>query len=120
MRLPRLFARFPRSARVLLWVEGALLVILCSTLFWLWRSLPDEGVKLHGNVDTGVDLLGARRDLLWVGAFGVLVVTINATLAWIVAPREEAAPLFLIGMSLPILALLLAAVFFLARLNRLA
>jgi len=70
-------------------------------------------------VNTGVDLLGTRRDLLWIAALGSAVFVGNSLLAWTIAPRESAAAMFLLGATIPVLLLLLGATGFLAGLNRL-
>ncbi len=111
--------RFPRLLWILLAIEAALLALLIGGLGVLVAALPEEGVKLHGNVNTGVDLLGSRNDLLWVGVFGLLVFLGNTLLAWVVAARERAAAYFLVSASMPVLLLLIGVTAFLAKLNRL-
>lgn len=126
-RLPRLwrglhrFAQYyglARPVRTLFFIEGVLFLCFAGGITWLWRSLPEEGVKLHGNIDTGVDLLGTRQDLLWIAVLGAVVYLGNGALAWLVSPREHAAAVFLVASTIPVLLLLIGAVLFLARLNQ--
>ena len=118
MRLATLVTRFPRAARMLLSGGGILFLMFLVGLAWLSRSLPEEGIKLHANVDTGVDMLGTRQDLLWIAVLGTAVFVGNSVLAWILAPREHAAMFFLLGATIPVLLLLLGSLVFLAGLNR--
>lgn len=115
----RLSSRFTRFAWVVLAADAALFFMFLGGLLWLWRSVPEEGVKLHGTISTGVDLLGSRTDLLWVGGLGALAVVGNGLLAWLVAPRESVAAMYLLVVTAAVLVLLVGVLLFLADLNRL-
>ena len=68
-----------------------LVVVFGALLCFLWFKLPMEGVKLHGTVDSGVDLLGAKNDLFWFGGFGFTVFVFNNGLAFFMLKREKLA-----------------------------
>lgn len=87
-------------------------------LYWLWRVVPQEGVKLHGTVDLGVDLLGGKNDLLWFGGFGGAVYLINVLSALVLARREKVACLYLLIATGMIFCVLIGTILFLFRLNK--
>lgn len=116
MRL-HLFEALPREVRILLLASATLAVLWVTAFIVLWRFLPVEGVKLHGNIDTGVDLLGTRADLLWIAATTGLFVGVNSALAAWLRHREPVAALFLLGTVPVLLVGLLGALFFVYHLN---
>lgn len=99
-------------------IDTLLLLIYASMLYWLWRVVPQEGVKLHGTVDLGVDLLGGKNDLLWFGSFGGAIFLINVLLALILVRREKIAALYLLFATGMIFLLLIGTLLFLFRLNK--
>lgn len=107
-----------RSVQILWGLIGSLFLTFLVGLGLLWRVLPDEGVKLHGNVNTGVDLLGSRNDLLWIAVLGSSIISVNGVLAWLAFSRDRAASLFLLSTSVAVMFLMLGVVIFLAVLNR--
>lgn len=107
----------PRPVRVLCMASAALALTWAIAFSVVWRSLPADGVKLHGNIDTGVDLLGTRGDLLWIAAAAGLFVVANGTLAAWLRYREPVAALFLLGAVPVLLMSLLGALFFVYHLN---
>lgn len=119
MALSSLTNNQPRLFRILLIAELTLFLILVVGVAWLRSRLPDEGVKLHGNVDTGVDLLGTRDDLWWLAGIGGAIVLVNGALARFLAPRDAVASLFLFGTTLGVLVLLLVNLLVIAHMNRL-
>lgn len=80
--------------------------------------VPQEGVKLHGTVDLGVDLLGGKNDLLWFGGFGGAIFLINVLLAFFLVRREKVASLYLLFATGMIFLLLIGTLIFLFRLNK--
>ena len=109
-------------SRGLLWkfigIDFALLGIFCVMTTVLWLKLPNEGVKLHGTVDLGVDLLGTRNDLIWFGGFGIAIFVINTLLGIILAKWDRIASMYLVVATGLIFMLLVATILFLFRLNR--
>jgi hypothetical protein len=99
-------------------VDALLLAVYTAMLFWLWKVVPHEGVKLHGTVDLGVDLLGSKNDLLWFGGFGGAIFLINVLLALLLARREKVASLYLLFATGMIFFLLIGTLLFLFRLNK--
>lgn len=99
-------------------VDLGLFLVFYALLFWLWLKLPLEGVKLHGTVDIGVDLLGTKNDLSWFGVFGISVFALNLFLAYAMAKKEKIASLYLVVATGLIFILLIGTVFFLMNLNR--
>lgn len=93
----------PKALKALLLTELALVLLLAGSAYVVWRAVPTEGVKLHGNIDTGIDLLGNRSDILWIAAAGIAMALGNVTLALMVRGRERLASLFLLGTAAPIL-----------------
>ncbi len=114
--LARLASRHPLRALAL---ADALFLLLFGVLFVrLWRLLPGEGVKLHGNIDAGVDLYGPKPDLLWLPGMVFVLLAGNALLArWARVRGEPLATWFLLGITVPILAGAIGAVLFLSFLN---
>lgn len=104
--------------RFLLTGDALLYVVFLLGFILTWRMFPAEGVKLHGNIDTGVDLFGDRRELLWLTALATAVAFGNPLLALWARTRDRAAATFLIGSTLPLLAGFLGALVFLFKLNR--
>lgn len=88
-------------------------------LVWLWLSLPKGGIRLHGTVAGGVDLLGGRNELGWLGGLGMLVLTVNSLLAWYLWKKESVASYYLLAAMIPVYILFIAVVIFLADLNNL-
>lgn len=107
----------PKPVRLLLILEAVLLFAFAVLFTYAWRQLPPEGVKLHGNIDTGVDLLGRKVELVWVAALAALVTVGNSGLAAWLKSRDPAAALFLFGSTLPLLAGFAGALLFILRLN---
>lgn len=103
--------------RLLVFIHAVLALAFVVAFLLVWRGLPVENVKLHGNVDTGVDLLGMRRELFWVAATATLVTAGNAGLAAWLKAREPVAALFLLSVNVPLLAGLLGALVFIYFLN---
>jgi len=99
-------------------VDALLLAVYSAMLYLLWRVVPHEGVKLHGTVDLGVDLLGSKNDLLWFGGFGGAIFLINVLLALLLARREKVASLYLLFATGMIFFLLIGTLLFLFRLNK--
>lgn len=116
MRAPLLLG-FPRPVRILLLASATFTIVWVIAFVAVWRSLPVDGVKLHGNIDTGVDLLGNRGDLLWVAAAAGFVVGVNGALAVWLRHREPVAALFLLGAVPALLGGLLGALQFVYHLN---
>jgi len=79
--------------------------------------LPVEGVKLHGTVDVGVDLLGNRNDLIWLASLGILIFFGNCVLSVLLAKREKVAALYLLIATALIQVLLIGTVIYLVNLN---
>lgn len=104
--------------RGLLAAQGILAALVALALALVWRAVPPEGVKLHGTIDTGVDLLGSRRDLLWIFTLAVGILGGNAWLASWIRRREPVAALFLLSSTVPLLCGLLGALLFIFLLNR--
>lgn len=94
------------------------LLVFLAFLGGMWLKLPAEGVKLHGTVDVGVDLLGTKNELGWFGLFGLAVFCINMLLVVILAKRETLAALYLTVATGLIIFFLIVTAFFLLRLNR--
>lgn len=109
------------SRRSVIWtvfVANTLLFgIFCGGMVWLWKILPAEGVKLHGNINTGIDLLGRRDDLAWFGGMAVIIYLSNSLLAFLFSRREKIATLYLLIATSLIMALLLATLVFLVMIN---
>lgn len=117
MPLTSLTNNQPRLFRILLITEIVLFLMLVVGVAWLRSRLPDEGVKLHGNVDTGVDLLGTRNELWWLAGIGGAVVAVNGILARFLAPRDAVAVLFLFGTTIAVLVLFLVSLLVVAQMN---
>lgn len=100
------------------YIDVLLFIIYALMFSWLWRVVPQEGVKLHGTVDLGVDLLGNKNDLLWFGGFGGAIFLINVLLAFILARREKVASLYLLFVTGLLFLLLIGTLLFLFRLNK--
>lgn len=108
----------PKTARVTLAVIGLLIGALAVSTIIIWRRLPVEGVKLHGNIDVGIDLLGTRNDALWVFMSAVVIVVANLGLAVWLQTRETLAAVFLLGTTIPLLVGLTGALWFIFLLNQ--
>lgn len=89
--------------RTLLCAEAILCVLFLASAVLVWRAVPAEGVKLHGNIDTGIDLLGSRSDIVWIAFTGVGAALGNGALALWLRKRERLASLFLLGTTVPVL-----------------
>lgn len=113
-KLPKSGLLFYSSVAVLF-----LFLLFFAILALFWLKAPVDGVKLHGTVDIGIDLLGAKNDLIWFGVFGVLVFLVNMSLAFAMAKREFIASIYLIVATGLIFLLLIGTIFFLLKLNRL-
>lgn len=113
----QLFQSLPRPVRLLLWAIVILTAVWIMAFTVLWRSLPVGGVKLHGNIDTGVDLLGNRADLLWIAAAAGFLVGVNSALAAWLRYREPLAALFLLSAIPALLVGLMGALRFVYLLN---
>lgn len=96
----------------------ALAVLFLLAFFTTWHTLPPEGVKLHGNIDTGVDLFGSRTDLFWLLAAGGGMAVLNIAGSVWLKRREPVAALFLLGMTPVVLLGLLGALLFIYLLNK--
>lgn len=97
---------------------AVLLVIFYALLAFLWIRLPTEGVKLHGTVDIGVDLLGTKNDLFWFGGFGLAVFVVNMSLSLVMVKRERIASIYLVASTGIVFFLLICTMLFLIKLNR--
>lgn len=106
-----------RPLRALLLAELALFTFFAVSATLVWRSVPTEGVKLHGNIDTGIDLSGNRSDILWIAAAGTLLTLGNAALALALRNHEWLASLFLLGTTVPVLLGFSGALWFIFFLN---
>lgn len=84
----------------------------------MWLKLPAEGVKLHGTVDVGVDLLGGKNDLVWLAGLALVIYAGNNLLALFLRKREQVASLYLLISTGLIMVLLIGTVVFLASLNK--
>jgi len=108
---------FPKPVRLL-----ALCAVILSALFGvgffaLWRTLPLEGVKLHANIDTGVDLLGTRAEFQWLAGIATTMVIGNTLLAVRLRSSQPAAAVMFLAATVPILIGFLGVLLFIARLN---
>lgn len=99
-------------------IDLVLFLVFAGALFWLWKSLPNEVVKLHGTVDNGVDLLGTRNDVLWIGGLAALIFMVNSVLAWLILKKEKLASLYLLVATVPIMVIFIGIIVFLANLNK--
>lgn len=61
----------------------ALLLVLGGWL-WAWASLhaASSSIILHFDSSNGISAVGSARDLLWVAAFGIITVIVNALIAF--------------------------------------
>lgn len=116
--LSRQFRLLPRAGRMFALGELGLFLLFVIALAAAWRTFPADGVKLHGNIDTGVDLFGARAELLWLLAAATGVAAGNTGLALWARAREPAAALFLLGTAIAILLSFFGVLAFLLFLNR--
>lgn len=91
--------------------------VTASTVI-IWRQLPAEGVKLHGNIDVGIDLLGTRNDVLLILGGALVVVIANLVLAAWLQNREKLAAQFLLGTTVIFLAGINGALWFIFFLNQ--
>ncbi|MBP9686245.1 MAG: hypothetical protein KBD66_00405 [Candidatus Doudnabacteria bacterium] len=61
--------------------------IASNIITWLcivaYAPLGAQSVPIHYNVISGYDELGGRMDLLQIPLFGILVLLVNATIAWL-------------------------------------
>lgn len=89
--------------RALLCAEAVLFVLFLWFSVLVWRAVPVEGVKLHGNIDTGIDLLGSRSDIVWIAFTGAGAALGNGALALWLRKRERLASLFLLGTTVLVL-----------------
>ncbi len=112
------FRVLAHPARALLIAEAALFLAFLASASVVWRAVPAESVKLHGNIDTGIDLLGSRSDILWVVASGVVTSLGNGALALWLWRREQLASLFLLGTTVIVLLGFTGATWFIFLLNR--
>lgn len=95
------------------------ILFLCFTVlfYWTMRILPEDGVKLRGTVETGVDLLGSRNELWWILGFGAAIFSGNTFLAFIVRRFEHVASLYLLCAIPPVLLIASAALVVILALN---
>ena len=61
--------------------------IASNIITWLcmvaYAPLTTQSVPIHYNVISGYDELGGRMDLLQIPLFGLLVLLVNMTIAWL-------------------------------------
>lgn len=112
-----LLQNFPRPVRLLVLGELLLLALFGAGFWALWKRLPTDGVKLHANIDTGVDLLGSRAEFGWLAGMVVALVAGNTLLAVRLRSSQPAAAAMLLGATVPLLAGFLGVLLFIARLN---
>lgn len=104
--------------RALAVTDGVLWALFLALFLRLLRLIPGEGVKLHGNIDTGVDLYGPKQDLWWLPGMVIALLAVNGVLArWTRVRGELLATWFLLGTTVPILLGAVGAVVFLTVLN---
>lgn len=109
--------QFPKPVRLLaLWVT-LLSAVFGVGFFALWRTLPQEGVKLHATIDTGVDLLGTRAEFGWLAGIAATIVVGNTLLALRLRSSQPAAAVMLFATTIPILVGFLGVLLFLLNLN---
>ncbi|MDP3685314.1 MAG: hypothetical protein Q8R32_00615 [bacterium] len=112
-----LLRNFPKPVRLLILGE-LLLLVLFGIGFWvLWQRLPADGVKLHANIDTGVDLLGTRAEFGWLAGIVAALIAGNTLLAAWLRSSQPAAAAMLLGATIPLLVGFLGVLLFIARLN---
>lgn len=104
--------------RLLFYAEAVLFALFLGSSVLVWRAVPTEGVKLHGNIDTGIDLLGSRSDVVWIAFTGVGAALGNGALALWLRKRERLASLFLLGTTGLVLLGFSGALWFIFLLNR--
>lgn len=107
----------PRTARIVLLADVVLLVTFLLSFWSVWHSLPTEGVKLHANIDTGIDIFGQRKELFWLFGIAVSTVVGNTLLAKTLRQSQPLAAGLFLGSTVPLLVGFLGALLFIARLN---
>lgn len=116
MRLPILNS-FPPTVRLTILTECALVIVLVAAFVFVWRSLPSDGIKLHANTDTGIDLFGSRQELLWLIGMFIAIIGGNTLLAAALRRQQPLAAVFLLGATLPLLIGSLGVLAFILKLN---
>lgn len=112
-----LLRNFPKPVRLLVLGELLLLALFGVGFSMLWQRLPTEGVKLHANIDTGVDLLGTRAEFGWLAGLVTALIAGNTFLAARLRSSQPAAAAMLLGATIPLLLGFLGVLLFIARLN---
>lgn len=112
-----LLRNFPKPVRLLVLGELLLLALFGIGFSALWQRLPAEGVKLHANIDTGVDLLGSRAEFGWLAGIVAALIMGNTLLAIRVRASQPVAAAMLLGAMVPLLVGFLGVLLFIARLN---
>jgi len=113
----------PKLPQTGMLLKMTIVIVVLFAIFFvllglLWVRLPVEGVKLHGTVDIGVDLLGTRNDLFWFVWFGLVVFVFNMSLAFVMIKREILASVYLVSATGIVCSLLIVTMLFLFRLNK--
>ena len=108
---------FPKPIRLLALCTVLLFALFGAGFFSLWRTLPVEGIKLHANIDTGVDLLGTRAEFGWLAGIAVTMVVGNTLLAARLRSSQPAAAVMFLAATALILIGFLGVLLFIARLN---
>ncbi len=88
-----------------------LLAVVIHIITWLLivSYAPTSGqlVPIHYNVISGYDELGSRADLLQVPVFGMLVVVVNAVIAWLFRSTGRFVGSLAVGVALAVSLVLL-------------
>ena len=116
MRIPILNS-FPQTARLAILTELTLVLAFLATFSFVWRTLPSDGIKLHANIDTGIDLFGSRQELLWLVGMFIAMTGGNTFLAAVLRRQQPLAAVFLFGATLPLLIGFLGVLAFILKLN---
>ena len=109
--------QFPKPIRVVALCTLGLLILFSVGFALLWRALPAEGVKLHANIDTGVDLFGTRAEFSWLAGIAVAMIIGNMVLALRLRHAQPAAAAMFFSATIPILLGFLGVLVFIASLN---
>lgn len=108
---------FPKPVRTAALCVMGLFLLFGIGFFLLWRALPVEGVKLHANIDTGVDLFGTRQEFSWLAGIAATMVAGNVLLALRLRASQPAAAAMFFGATIPIVIGFLGVLVFIASLN---